>query len=96
MSVTRADMEAKRALVPVAVNVEVPELVAFKAGLMVLRMSQSKGAFSIVASPPALNSVSLFQCFSIEGVRGCRWGGEGVGGVVGFLLDLSKFLHALL
>ena len=61
---------------------------------MVAGVSRGKCAVSLVTCPPVLNLVSMFQFFVIEGVRGCRGGGEGKG-VVWVMLDLRKFLILL-
>lgn len=51
---------------------EVPELSVFKAGLMVAGVPWGKCTFSMMAGPPVLYLISMFQFLGIEGVRGCR------------------------
>ena len=83
-------------MVPVAVDVEVSELSILEAGFVVVRMSWGKSTFSVMACPPILYLVSVFQFLSIEGVRGCRWGGKSKEGATWILLDLSELLHVSL
>ena len=52
-----------------AVDAEMPKLLAFKIGLVVAGVSWGQCAISVMASPPILNSVSVFQFFSKEEVR---------------------------
>ena len=60
MGVAMTDVETQGALIPMAVNVEVPQLSTFKAGLVVIGVSWGECSFSMVASPPIFYSISMF------------------------------------
>lgn len=57
-------------MVLAAVDMEMSKLSPLKTGLVVAGVSWGKCTVSMVASPPILNLVSMFQLFSKEGVRG--------------------------